>query len=67
MNGNFIKSNLNSLTSLSFYPSQAKAIAERIVEDELRDQEYEEEDAKVWSTSIADKIREAVKCVASVS
>lgn len=46
-----------------FYPSQAKAIAESIVVEELRDQEYEEEDAKAWSLSIADKIREAIKSI----
>mmetsp|Transcript_24762 Transcript_24762/g.36523 ORF Transcript_24762/g.36523 Transcript_24762/m.36523 type:complete len:135 (-) Transcript_24762:141-545(-) len=44
-----------------FYPSVAKKIAEEIVQAELNDQEYDEEDAKTWSLIIGDKIRDAVK------
>lgn len=47
-----------------FYPSEAKAIAEKIVADtfneELKDQTYDEDYAADWSTSISDKIRDAV-------
>eukprot|EP01041_Mallomonas_annulata_P002020 gene2020-3926_t len=43
-----------------FYPSQARVIAQKIVEEELKDQEFDEEDAQVWSKVISDKIREAV-------
>lgn len=43
-----------------FYPSQAKKLADSILETELANQEYDEEDAKDWSVNISDKVREAV-------
>lgn len=43
-----------------FYPSTAKAIADKIIADELSDVKYDEDEAKTWSLSISDKIREAV-------
>mmetsp|Transcript_16133 Transcript_16133/g.16265 ORF Transcript_16133/g.16265 Transcript_16133/m.16265 type:complete len:133 (+) Transcript_16133:141-539(+) len=43
-----------------FYPSQARAIAQKITEEELKDQEFDEGDALGWSNTISDKIREAV-------
>lgn len=44
-----------------FYPSKAKAIAEKILADELNNQIYEDEDCKHWSLNISDKVREAIK------
>ena len=51
-----------------FYPSAAKAIAEKILLEELRDQVYDEEEAKFWSLNISDKVREAMysKCLRPV-
>jgi hypothetical protein len=43
-----------------FYPSKAKAIGDHIIAEELQNTIYDEEDAKVWSLNISDKIREAV-------
>ena len=43
-----------------FYPSQAKKLADSILETELANQEYDEEDAKDWSVNISDKVREAI-------
>jgi len=43
-----------------FYPSRAKAIAEKIMAEELNGQVYDEEDAKIWSLNISDKVRLAV-------
>ena len=43
-----------------FYPSRAKAIAEAVIAAELNGQVFEEEDAKIWSLNISDKVREAV-------
>lgn len=45
---------------LRFYPSKAKVIADRIVNEELNGVAYNEEDAKHWSLNISDKVREAV-------
>jgi hypothetical protein len=53
-----------------FYPSAAKAIAEKILVEELKDQVYDEEEAKFWSLNISDKVREAIyseSCVPSSS
>eukprot|EP00341_Mesodinium_pulex_P015532 CAMPEP_0116925832 /NCGR_PEP_ID=MMETSP0467-20121206/24355_1 /TAXON_ID=283647 /ORGANISM="Mesodinium pulex, Strain SPMC105" /LENGTH=134 /DNA_ID=CAMNT_0004604955 /DNA_START=31 /DNA_END=435 /DNA_ORIENTATION=+ len=44
-----------------FYPSVAKKIAEEVVNAELHDMEYDEEDAKAWSLSIGDKVRDALR------
>lgn len=52
---------LSNLTSYRFYPSVAKKIAYDIIHAELHDQEYDEEDAKTWSTALADKIRDALR------
>lgn len=43
-----------------FYPSVAKAIANRVLQDELGGQTFDEEDAKNWSMNISDKIRESL-------
>lgn len=43
-----------------FYPSKAKAIGDRVIAEELNGVVYDEEDAKHWSITISDKIREAV-------
>lgn len=43
-----------------FYPSKAKSIADKIIADELQNVTYDEEDAKIWSLNISDKVREAV-------
>ena len=43
-----------------FYPSTARAIATRILEEELNGQTYDEEDGKEWSLRISDRVREAV-------
>ena len=43
-----------------FYPSKAKAIAEKILNDELNGAVYNEEDAKIWSLNVSDKVREAI-------
>ena len=44
-----------------FYPSQAKAIAEAIMKDELEGVAYEEEDSKNWGLNISDKVRETLQ------
>ena len=44
-----------------FYPSKAKAIAEKIVQSELINQKYDEEDCKHWSLVISDKVRDTIK------
>ena len=43
-----------------FYPSAAKKVAQKIVEDELQNAVYDQESAKDWSLNISDKVREAV-------
>ena len=45
----------------TFYPSQAKKLAQEVVEAELNGQEFDEDDAKAWSLSIGDKVRDSVK------
>jgi hypothetical protein len=44
-----------------FYPSIAKKIAYDIIQAELQEQEYDEEDAKGWSLVLSDKIRDALR------
>lgn len=44
-----------------FYPSQAKKLAQAVVENELNGQEFEEDDVKAWTLSIGDKVRDSVK------
>ena len=44
-----------------FYPSQAKKVAEKIMEEELKDKVYDEDDAKEWSLVICDRIKAGVK------
>ena len=46
--------------SSRFFPSEAKALAEKVIRGELNNQTYDEEDAKVWSVDIGNKIREAM-------
>jgi hypothetical protein len=43
-----------------FYPSVAKKIADEILDEELNDQVYDEEEAKIWSLNVSDKVREAI-------
>jgi hypothetical protein len=43
-----------------FYPSRARATAERAAAAEIGEAEYNDEDAKVWSLNISDKVREEV-------
>ena len=43
-----------------FYPSEAKALAEKVVKAELDNQTYDEEDSKAWSVDIGNKIRESM-------
>lgn len=43
-----------------FYPSVAKSMADRVLGEELNGQTYDEEEAKIWSLNISDKVREAV-------
>ena len=43
-----------------FYPSVAKSMADRILGEELNGQIYDEEEAKIWSLNISDKVREAI-------
>ena len=39
-----------------FYPSQAKAIADEILAQELEGQVYDDDDALEWSKTISDKV-----------
>jgi hypothetical protein len=43
-----------------FYPSKAKEIADKIIEEELQGAVYDDADAKGWSVHISDKVREKV-------
>jgi hypothetical protein len=43
-----------------FYPSKAKVIADKVMEEELNGVKYDEEEAKNWSMNISDKVRELV-------
>lgn len=43
-----------------FYPSVAKSIADGVLVEELSDQVYDEEEAKIWSLNISDKVRETI-------
>ena len=43
-----------------FYPSKAKEIADKIIEEELNGAVYDDQDAKSWSVIISDKVREKV-------
>ena len=51
---------LLNLLYIRFYPSKGKAIGERVIQEELNGVTYEEEEAKIWSMNISDKIRDAV-------
>ena len=44
-----------------FYPSQAKAIAEAIMKEELEGVAYDEEDSKNCGLNISDKVRETLQ------
>uniref|UniRef100_A0A7S2V6C1 Dynein light chain n=1 Tax=Fibrocapsa japonica TaxID=94617 RepID=A0A7S2V6C1_9STRA len=52
---------MNPAEDEKFYQSQVKAIAERILKEELEGKEYEENEAKLWSITICDRVREHVK------
>jgi hypothetical protein len=43
-----------------FYPSRARAIAEKAAAHELGDLEYNDEDAKLWALNVSDRVREEV-------
>lgn len=43
-----------------FYPSRAREIAEQLAAEEIGDQEFDDESAKIWSLNISDKVREKV-------
>jgi hypothetical protein len=43
-----------------FYPSVAKKIADEILDEDLNDQVYDEEETKIWSLNISDKVRETI-------
>ena len=49
-----------------FYPSKAKIIADKVMEEELNGAVYDEEEAKNWSMNISDKVRELVNGKASL-
>ena len=44
-----------------FYPSQAKAVAEAIMKEELDGMTYDEEESKNWGLNISDKVRETIQ------
>ncbi len=44
-----------------FWPSEVKAIAERVVHSKLDGKTYSEEDSKQWAVEIADEIRLGTK------
>jgi hypothetical protein len=44
-----------------FYPSVAKAIADKVLEAELSGQTYDEEEARNWSLNISDSIRQQIQ------
>ncbi len=46
--------------SIRFYPSKAKEIADKIIEEELHGAVYDDTEAKAWSVIISDKVREKV-------
>lgn len=48
------------LRIIRFFPSKGKAIADKVISDELTGAVYDEEDAKNWSINISDRVREAV-------
>jgi tctex1 domain-containing protein 2 len=43
-----------------FYPSQARELALGVMNQELANQEYDEDDAKEWANNISDKVRDAI-------
>jgi len=49
------------LLVIRFYPSEARKIAEKIMEEELKDKVYDEDDAKEWSLAICERIKSSVK------
>ena len=58
--GTFAFFNFFASNDTRFFPSKAKAIADKVIFDELNGAVYEEEDAKNWGINISDKIRESV-------
>jgi hypothetical protein len=44
-----------------FYPSEARKVAEQILAEELNGKEYDEDDAKEWSLTIAERVKAGVK------
>lgn len=49
-----------SVHLIRFYPSKAKEIADKIIEEELHGAVYDDTEAKAWSVIISDKVREKV-------
>ena len=43
-----------------FYPSRAREIAEKAAAQEIADQEYDDENSKIWSLNISDIVRKEV-------
>merc|ERR1712205_275661 len=43
-----------------FYPSKAKEITEKVIEEELANRQYDDDMAKSWSLNISDRVRELV-------
>lgn len=52
--------NIQLVWAFRFYPSKAKEIADKIIEEELNGAVYDDADAKSWSVTISDKVREKV-------
>jgi len=44
-----------------FIPAWGTSIAKKIVEDELKEKEYDEDDSKDWSIAICEKIKKEMK------
>lgn len=59
-NENCIIFYIHHSTQSRFYPSKAKALADKIIFDELNGTVFDEEEAKNWSINISDKVRETV-------
>ena len=58
-----IKATLHGYTFcfIRFYPSAAKAIADKIINEELEGRVYDEEESKDLSLNISNRVREAVQ------
>lgn len=52
---------MHDCLSCRFYPSKAKAIISKAIQEELEGSVYDEEDSKYWSLNISDKVREGLQ------